>query len=56
MVIDLNSETAKVNSISIMDQYVYYSAVGTQYKWIVPMLGQQKISGGGTIKYRERWM
>ena len=56
MVIDLNSETAKVNSISIMDQYVYYSAYGTQYKWIVPMLGQQKISGDGTIKYRERWM
>lgn len=51
MVIDLNRQTAAIGSTSIMR---YYTPTST---WIVPKVGaNQKITGTGTIKYRERWV
>lgn len=49
MVIDLNSQTAKVGTTSIMQ---YYQASGS---FLIPRTGTQTISGTGTVKYRERW-
>lgn len=49
MVIDLNRQTAKVGSSSIMQ---YYQPSGS---FLIPRTGTQTISGTGTVKYRERW-
>lgn len=49
MTIDLNNQTAKVGSSSIMQ---YYNASG---RFIIPKTGTQTISGTGTVKYKERW-
>lgn len=49
MVIDLNSQTAKVGASSIMQ---YYQPSGS---FLIPRTGTQTISGTGTVKYRERW-
>ena len=49
MVIDLNNQTAKVGSSSIMQ---YYASSG---RFIIPRTGVQTITGTGTIKYRERY-
>ena len=49
MVIDLNRQTAKVGSSSIMQ---YYQPSGS---FLIPKAGTQTISGTGTVKYRERW-
>lgn len=49
MVIDLNRQTAKVGNTSIMQ---YFSQTG---KFIEPTTGNMKITGTGTVKYRERW-
>jgi phage-related protein len=51
LVIDLNKQTAAIGNASIMK---YYTPTST---WIVPKVGaNQRISGVGTIKYRERWV
>lgn len=50
LVIDLNRQTAAVGDTSIMNNY---SPTST---WIVPTLDIKKITGTGTIKYRERWI
>lgn len=51
LVIDLNRQTAAIGKTSIMQ---YYSPSST---WLVPKIGaNQKITGTGTIKYRERWI
>lgn len=51
LVIDLNRQTAAIGSTSIMK---YYSPTS---KWIVPKIGaNQKITGAGTVRYRERWV
>lgn len=49
MVIDLNNQTAKVGSNSIMQ---YYQPSGS---FIIPKTGTQTITGTGTVKYKERW-
>lgn len=49
MVIDLNSQTAKVGTTSIMQYYKPSSS------FLIPRTGSQTISGTGTVKYRERW-
>lgn len=49
MVIDLNNQTAKVGSNSIMQ---YYQPSGS---FIIPKVGVQTITGTGTVKYKERW-
>lgn len=49
MVIDLNDQTARVGSTSIMQ---YYQASGS---FILPKTGMQTITGTGTVKYRERF-
>lgn len=49
MVIDLNRQTAVVGSSSIMGNYK------TTSRFLIPMTGKQKITGTGTVKYRERW-
>ena len=49
MTIDLNNQTAKVGSSSIMQ---YYNPSG---RFIIPKTGTQTISGTGTVKYKERW-
>ena len=49
MVIDLNEQTAKVGAASVMQ---YYQPSGS---FIIPRVGNQTISGTGTVKYRERW-
>ena len=49
MVIDLNRQTAKVGTDSIMQ---YYQPSGS---FIIPKVGVQTISGTGTVKFRERW-
>lgn len=49
MVIDLNMQTAYVGPTSIMQ---YYSPTS---RFLIPRTGNQKITGTGTIKYRERW-
>ena len=51
LVIDLNRQTAAIGGASIMR---YYTPTST---WIAPKIGaNQRISGVGTIKYRERWV
>ena len=49
MAIDLTAQTAAVGNASIMQ---YYAPSGS---FIVPQTGSQKITGTGTVKYRERW-
>lgn len=49
MVIDLNRETAQVNSASIMSGYTFGS------HFIKAKGGTQTITGTGTVFYRERW-
>jgi hypothetical protein len=49
MVIDLNNQTAKVGTSSIMP---YYQPSGS---FIIPKTGIQSISGTGTVKYKERF-
>ena len=50
MVIDLNRQTAAIGNTSIMK---YYKTSST---WITPKVGaNQRITGNGTIKIRERW-
>ena len=49
MVIDLNNQTAKVGSSSIMQYYNVNS------KWIIPKSGDITITGTGTVKYKERF-
>jgi phage-related protein len=49
MVIDLNNQTAKVGTTSIMQYYKPSSS------FLIPRTGTQTISGTGTVKYRERW-
>jgi hypothetical protein len=49
MVIDLNNQTARVGSTSIMN---YYQASGS---FIIPRTGVQTITGTGTVVYRERF-
>ena len=51
LVIDLNRQTAAIGSASIMQYYLPSS------KWITPAVGaNKKITGAGTIKFRERWV
>ena len=51
MVIDLNRQTAAIGATSFMSKYNPTST------WIVPKVGaNQRITGNGTIKYRERWV
>lgn len=49
MKIDLNKETAEVSGVSIMKYF------GKTSKFIKPVNGNMKITGTGTIIYRERW-
>lgn len=51
LVIDLNRQTAAVGGTSIMGNYVPTST------WIKPKAGgNQKITGNGVVKWRERWV
>ena len=49
MVIDLNNQTARVGTASIMQYYNINS------QFLQPRTGQMTISGTGTVVYRERW-
>lgn len=49
MIIDLNAQTAQVSGQSIMQ---FYQPSGS---FLVPFVGNQTISGTGTVNYRERW-
>lgn len=49
MTIDLNNQTAKVGTSSIMQ---YYNPSG---RFLIPKTGTQTISGTGTVNYKERW-
>lgn len=49
MVIDVNAQTAVVGSTSIMQ---YYQPAGA---FVVPKIGANRITGTGTVYYRERW-
>lgn len=49
MIIDLNNQTAVVGNTDIMQYYNVNS------RFIIPKTGAMKITGTGTIKYRERW-
>lgn len=49
MVIDLDRQTAVVGSSDIMQYYNINS------KFLIPKTGAQKVTGTGTVKYRERW-
>lgn len=50
-VIDLNRQTARVGKTSVMKYYLPTSS------WITPKVGaNQRITGTGTVKYRERWV
>lgn len=49
MVIDLERQTAVVGNTSIMQYYTFDS------RFLIPMVGSMKITGTGTVKYRERW-
>lgn len=49
MIIDLNDQTAYVGNTDIMQYYNVNS------RFIIPKTGPMKITGTGTIKYRERW-
>lgn len=51
LTIDLNRQTAAIGSTSIMK---YYNPTST---WITPKIGaNQKITGTGKVRYRERWV
>ena len=51
LVIDLNRQTAAIGNTSIMRYYTPTSS------WIKPKVGaNQRITGNGTIRYRERWV
>ena len=51
MVINLSKQTAAIGKTSFMK---YYKPTST---WITPNVGaNQKITGVGTVKYRERWV
>ena len=50
LVIDLNRQTAAVGDVSIMGSYVPTST------WIVPDNKITRITGTGSIKFRERWV
>ena len=51
LTIDLNRQTAAIGRTSIMK---YYNPMST---WITPKIGaNQKITGTGTVRYRERWV
>lgn len=47
--IDLNRQTAKIGSNSLMRYYEFGST------FLIPRIGTQTITGTGTIKWRERW-
>ena len=49
MIIDLNNQTAVVGNTDIMQYYNVNS------RFIIPKTGAMKITGTGTIKYRERF-
>lgn len=49
MVIDLEIQTAVVGNTSIMQYYTFDS------RFLIPKVGGMKITGTGTVKYRERW-
>lgn len=49
LVIDLDAETAVVGTTDIMQYYNMNS------RFLVPKTGSQKVTGTGTVKYRERW-
>ena len=49
LVIDLDKQTAMVGTTDIMQYYNVNS------KFLVPKTGAQKVTGTGTVKYRERW-
>lgn len=49
MVIDLNNQTARVGTASIIQYYNINS------QFLQPRTGQMTISGTGTVVYRERW-
>lgn len=49
MIIDLNNQTAVVGNTDIMQYYNINS------RFIIPKTGAMKITGTGTIKYRERF-
>ena len=49
MEIDVNNQTAKVGTASIMGNYNIVS------RWIIPTVGLQTVTGDGIVKYRERW-
>ena len=49
LVIDLEAQTAMVGATDIMQ---YYTATS---KFLIPRKGAQKITGTGTVYYRERW-
>lgn len=49
LVIDVNAQTAVVGNTSIMQ---HYQPAGT---FIVPKVGTNKITGAGTVYFRERW-
>lgn len=48
-IIDLNRQTAKNGTTSIMQYYNVNS------RWLIPRTGTQTITGSGTVKYRERF-
>lgn len=50
MEIDVNNQTAKVDSSSIMGNYNITS------RWLIPTVGLQTVTGDGTVKFRERWL
>lgn len=51
MVIDLNRQTAAIGKTSFMRYYVPTST------WIKPVIGaNQRVTGTGTVAYRERWV
>lgn len=50
MVIDLDRQTAKVGTTSIMQYYNVNSS------FIVPSVGTHTVTGTGTVKYRERFV
>ena len=51
LTIDLNRQTAAIGKTSIMQ---YYNPAST---WIKPQIGaNQRITGTGTVSYRERWV
>ena len=49
LTIDLNKQTARVGSTSIM------SCLSFASRFIIPKTGAQTITGSGTVRWRERW-